>query len=83
MSTLFGLFYTPLTKKLTVRNVDVDKNKTESKKENKTESKKENKSESKSETKNNPKTESKTNSNTNSSQHIQITVEYLSQMFIF
>lgn len=66
MSTLFGLFYTPLTKKLTVRNVDVDKkeNKSETKKESKIENKHENKS----------KSENKTDSN----KHIQITVEYLS-----
>lgn len=71
MSTLFGLFYTPLSKKLTVRNVDADKkeNKSESKKESKIENKHENKS----------KSENKTDSN----KHIQITVEYLSQMFIF
>ena len=66
MSTLFGLFYTPLTKKLTVRNVDADKkeNKSETKKESKIENKHENKS----------KSENKTDSN----KHIQITVEYLS-----
>ena len=66
MSTLFGLFYTPLSKKLTVRNVDADKkeNKSESKKESKIENKHENKS----------KSENKTDSN----KHIQITVEYLS-----
>lgn len=64
MSTLFGLFYTPLSKKLTVRNVDADK------KENKSESKKESKIEN--------KHESKSENKTDSNKHIQITVEYLS-----